>query len=299
MIKNVCTEKVSSKMPFLKAPSKVFLMNPYVELMRPYNGILAILGIIIGAIVGMSLSAPLSGIIFAIIVAFLVNGAGNVINDYFDVEIDKINRPKRPIPSGKVKRQNALNYFILLTAISLVLSYFVSLHFLYMAIANSIVSFVYSWKLKKTPFIGNVAVSWLAASTFMAGALIAHTFYSLAPAVMILALIAFLGTLSREIFKDMEDVEGDKKAGAKTLPIAIGGKKAGIVAVAITIIAILSLLLPVYYALFDAFYYIGMVPAAVICLAAIAKMKNPHKSQKMLKISMYFVFLGFILGTFL
>jgi len=273
-------------------------MNPYLELLRPYNGVLAIFGVIIGAIVGAPLLLSVS-ILIAIIVAFLINGAGNTINDYFDYEIDKINRPKRPIPSGRIKRSMVLNYFILLIIVSLIFSYFVSVHFFYLAIINSIVSFVYSWKLKGTPLIGNIAVSWLAASTFLAGALIASDFYSLNMSVIILASLAFLATLSREIFKDVEDVKGDKTAGIKTLPLVMGEPKSSIFASIILIIGILSLLLPVYYNLFSIFYYIGMVPAVLICLAALRYMKNAHKAQKMIKIAMYFVFLGFILGTLL
>ena len=196
-------------------------MNAYVELLRPNNGILAVLGIILGYIVAASFTAGSVQIIFAIIVAFLINGAGNVINDYFDHKIDEINRPRGPIPSGRASRGNVLVYFIVLIAVGIVLSYLVSVYFFYLAIINSIVSFVYSWKLKGTPLIGNITVSWLAASTFLGGALILYSFYSIPYPVVILASIAFLATLSREIFKDAEDVEGDKKFGAKTLPIAV------------------------------------------------------------------------------
>ncbi len=271
-------------------------MNPYIELLRPYNGVLAILGILIGAIVGAALTSTIP-ITLAVIVAFLINGAGNVINDYFDYEIDRINRPKRTIPSGRVKRSSVLNYFLLLILVSLILAYFVSIYFFYIAVINSIVSFVYSWKLKETPIIGNIAVSWLAASTFLAGALIALG--SLNISVLVLASLAFLATLSREIFKDIEDAKGDSTAKIKTLPLVIGETKAAIVASIVLIVGILSLVMPVYYKLFSVFYYIGMIPAVLICMAAIRYMKNAHKAQKFIKISMYFVFLGFILGTIL
>lgn len=274
-------------------------MNPYIELLRPYNGVLAILGVIIGAVVASVQFSAISAIVLAILVSFLINGAGNTINDYFDYKIDKINRPRRPISSGRVKRSIVRNYFFALVVVSLALSYFVSAHFLYIAIINSVVSYVYSWKLKGTPLIGNIAVSWLAASTFLAGALIASTFYSLPAAVVILAAIAFLGTLSREIFKDVEDVKGDKTANIRTLPLIIGEKKASIIAAIALVTAILSLSLPVYYNLFSYFYYAGMVPAVLICIYAITKMSKARRAQKMIKIAMYFVFLGFVLGTIL
>ena len=85
-------------------------MSVYLEMMRPNNGVLAILGILIGAIVAGTFSVSYV-ILFALVVSFLINSAGNVINDYFDHAIDKINRPKRPIPSGRVKRNGALSFF--------------------------------------------------------------------------------------------------------------------------------------------------------------------------------------------
>src|SRR3989338_4204760 len=132
---------------------QAFQMNAYLELLRPYNGILAILGIILGYIVAASFTASAIHIVFAIIVAFLISGAGNVVNDYFDHKIDEVNRPRRPIPSGRASRKSAMVYFIVLIAVSLVMSYFVSREFLYLAAINSLVSFVYSWKLKGTPLV--------------------------------------------------------------------------------------------------------------------------------------------------
>lgn len=280
----------------LKPLTKAFLMNAYLELLRPYNGILAILGIVLGYIVAASFTASAAQLALAIIVAFLINGAGNVINDYFDHKIDEVNRPRRPIPSGRASRKGALAYFFTLIAVSLAISYFVSMQFLYLAALNSLVSFVYSWKLKGTPLIGNIAVSWLAASTFIGGAFI--VFATIPLAVIILALTAFLATLSREIFKDAEDVEGDKKFGAKTLPIAIGAGKATGLASLVLLLAIAALFIPAYMGMFRIYYFIGIIPAILICLFAIRKMKKPHKAQKLVKMAMYFVFLGFVLGTF-
>src|SRR3989338_20754 len=278
-------------------------MNAYLELLRLNNGILAILGIIIGAIVADAFLPSMSlQIVIAIIAAFLINGAGNVINDYFDHKIDKVNRPNRPIPSGRVRRKNVAVYFVVLIAASLALAYFVSRDFLYLAAINSLVSLVYSWKLKGMPLIGNLTVSWLAGSTFIGGALIVHPFAALPSSFLLfsslfLTSIGFSGTLSRKIFKDIEDVKGDKEGGAKTLPIAAGEKAARIAASAVLVIGILSLLIPLYVSMFSMFYYIGIVPAIAICLTAMVK--PAKKSQKLIKIAMYFIFLGFVLGTVL
>ncbi|MFH0949266.1 MAG: UbiA family prenyltransferase [Candidatus Aenigmatarchaeota archaeon] len=267
-------------------------MNHYIQIIRPSVCVLSILGIIVGGIVTGVIFNPL--IILAAIAAFLITGAGNVINDYFDFEIDKTNAPSRPIPSGRMERKRALQYFLLINIIGLAISFLVNWQFFVIAIVNTIVLYVYSWKFKKALLIGNIAVSWLAASTFIAAGLISQ---SLPISIIVLSLISFLGTLSREIVKDIEDVKGDRQYKAKTLPIVIGEHKSEIIASIVLLVAVISLFVPI--TLFSNFYFIGMVPAVVVCIAAIIYIKNAHKSQKLIKFAMYFVFLGFILGSVL
>ncbi len=270
-------------------------MNPYINIIRPNVCILSVIGMIVGAIVANVILNPL--IILAIIVAFLITGAGNVINDYFDYKIDRINRPTRPIPSGKITRHQALVYYSLLSAIGIVISYFVSVQFLAIAVFNVVVLSVYSWKLKSTALVGNVAVAYLAASNFLAAGLIAGTFSSLSLPILAFFGISFLGTLSREIVKDIEDTEGDRKLGARTLPIITGEKLSRILSNIILLLAVISLSVPVYAGLFSAPYFIGAVPAVIISLYSMTR--KPAKAQKLIKISMYFVMLGFILGSLL
>lgn len=79
-------------------------MNPYVEIIRPGNVIMAIIAVILVAILAKSVDIP---IILAMLAVFFAMSAGNVINDYFDYKIDLINKPQRPIPSGRISLDNA------------------------------------------------------------------------------------------------------------------------------------------------------------------------------------------------
>ena len=81
-------------------------MNPYLEITRPTVCILSVLGLIIGALVAGTL-AVFPVLILAIIAAFLICASGDVINDYVDYEIDKINAPGRPLPSGRMSKRAA------------------------------------------------------------------------------------------------------------------------------------------------------------------------------------------------
>ena len=94
-----------------------------------------------------------------------------VINDYYDYEIDKINRPKRPLPSGKISKKNALIYAVILFTIANIIALYLNFYMLGLALFNTFIAFVYSWKLKKRLLMGNVLVSWLVASTFFFGSL--------------------------------------------------------------------------------------------------------------------------------
>ena len=86
-------------------------MNPYIEILRPGNVIMAMIAIILVAIVAHSISIP---IILAMLAVFFEISAGNVINDYFDYKIDLINKPERPIPSGRIGLKTARNYAYIL-----------------------------------------------------------------------------------------------------------------------------------------------------------------------------------------
>ncbi len=271
-------------------------MKQYISILRPSVCVLSMLGIFAGSLITHALfEAPLL-VFFAILAAFFITGSGDILNDYFDYEIDRINAPHRPIPSGKISRKSALVYAIIINLIGLVFAVMVSPDFLLIALINTSVLSLYAWKLKRYAFIGNVSVSYLSTSTFIASGLITGNFASLwSSPIFILALISFFGTLGREIFKDIEDVKGDKKIGAKTLPIIWGENPSKLLGYAFLYIACLLLFLPLYLNIFGFSYMIGIIPALVLCLYAWKT--PPAKTQRLIKLSMYLVLVGFVMGS--
>ena len=174
---------------------------------------------------------------------FLITGAGNVVNDYYDREIDAVNRPKRPIPSGRISPKSALNYSLVLFAAGCLLASLVNQLCLLVAAFNSVILFFYARNLKTTPLAGNLCVAYLTGSTFLFGGATAGQVGLLANKVPF--LLSFLATMSREIAKDIEDVEGDRLGGAKTLPILAGEKLSAALAAAFGLAAVgLSFLAP-------------------------------------------------------
>ena len=215
------------------------MMLSFVKILRPMNGLMAAFAVLISAfIVGLPFSYEL---ILALFVVFLVSGGGMVINDYFDYEIDKINKPKRPIPSKKISRNGALIYSIVLFSLGNIIAVFLSQILLLFTIFNTIIMIVYSWKLKKIPLMGNITVSWLAASTFLYGSFLKGV---LTVNIVILFMMAFTVNVGREIVKTIEDVKGDKKVKARTLPLVFGEQIAGWIAVFFIFLGVLVSPLP-------------------------------------------------------
>src|SRR3989344_737409 len=98
-------------------------MNPYILILRPLNGIMSIIAVYVGTLVAGALLVPSLNLLLGMLVVFLVSGAGMIINDIFDIEIDRVNKPERPLPSGRITKKKAWAYSILLFIIGNVIAY--------------------------------------------------------------------------------------------------------------------------------------------------------------------------------
>lgn len=280
-------------------------MNPYIEILRPGNAIMGAIVVILIAIIDRSFNLP---IILAILTVFFETAAGNVINDYFDYQIDLINKPERPIPSGRISLKNGRNYgyllFLLGTACGFLISFLTGnwIPFLIVLFAD-VVLYLYAYKLKSTPLIGNLAVGFMTGFGFVfAGFCLNHP--TIISTSIYLGFFAFVMTTARELVKDIEDMEGDKSEGAKTLPILYGEKITSILAFILIIVDCGLCPLLYYYHVFS-FYYLIVITIAVILFiySAILIIRNQDrdtasKVSKYLKIGMLIAFVAFIFGSF-
>lgn len=188
----------------------------YVELARPLNGIIAFISAWLGGMFASQGNVENLADIRLLLVsvaALVVISAGNAINDYCDYDIDRINRPRRPLPSGRIQRRNALIFAIVLTVIGIYLGTLINRNATAIAILVSVALISYAFWLKRTPLVGNLVVSGLTGLTFIAGGIAIDSVQG----TLIPAIFAFLFTTAREIVKDLEDTEGDLKNNAKTL----------------------------------------------------------------------------------
>lgn len=204
-------------------------MFPYIVLMRPLNSLMAILAVVCGGVIVAGTSLALGPLLLAVLAAFLITGAGNAINDYADVEADKINRPKRPIPSGKVSSRHALAFTVALFLVGILLTGFLNSVAFIIAVVNALLLVGYSLWFQNKLLVGNVVVSYLVGSTFLFGGAALATSVSGLLIAGLLTLLAFFANLSREIVKDMEDVEGDRASFLKRMKAkakaSLGGER--------------------------------------------------------------------------
>ena len=279
-------------------------MNPYIEILRPGNALMGAISIILVALIDKTISIP---VILAMLTVFFETAAGNVINDYFDYKIDLINKPKRPIPSGRISLENGRNYGYLLFAAGTMCGFLISyitnnwIPFGIVLFAD-VVLYLYAYTLKTTPLLGNLTVGFMTGFGFVFGGFSINN-PSIIMTSLFLGFFAFVMTTAREIVKDIEDIEGDKADCAKTLPILIGEKKPAILAAVLIIIDSALCPLLYYYHIFGILYLVVIAIAVILFIySAILILKSQERAvaakvSKNLKIGMLITFVAFVFGS--
>jgi geranylgeranylglycerol-phosphate geranylgeranyltransferase len=249
------------------------------------------------AIIGLAVAGGLEpwATVLIFLTVFLITGAGNAINDYYDREIDAINRPMRPIPSGRISARAAFNYSLALFAVGCLLAGLVNQICLAVAAFNSALLFLYARSLKATPLAGNVCVAFLTGSTFLFGGAAAGLPGLFANQVPF--LLSFLVSMSREIAKDIEDMAGDRAGGAKTLPILAGERASAALAAVFALAAVVL----GFFAPFGRAYLAIVIVADLFFLLSVHKIARGDATgaQKALKKGMAVALLAFMAAAML
>jgi geranylgeranylglycerol-phosphate geranylgeranyltransferase len=229
---------------------------------RPLNAVVAGIAVIVAYLIATGTIIPEVLLLFVVVI--LVTAAGNVINDYFDVEIDRVNRPDRPIPSGQVTLPAARAFAIVLFLAGILLCLLTNALCITIAVFNTILLIAYAARLKRTPLFGNIAVSYLAGSMFLFGGALSGM--SGLIHVIPFAVMTFFAMLARELVKDAEDVEGDRASGAETVPIRFGIRKTVLLALICAILGAGSSLVP--YLWWGTWYACGILIVDGILIGA-------------------------------
>ncbi len=203
--------------------SLVSVLRDYYKLVRFEHAIMLAIAVIIAEIITLGWIPPLETIFFlSMLVPIFAEMGSFALNDYFDVEVDRINGMfERPLVKGTIAPRTALYLSALFFAISIIAGFLINEAAFIIALFFNAFAIAYNWKLKDLPLIGNLFIATTMAIPFIFGGYV----YSASPPPVIwdIALLGFIAGLAREIVKSVEDMKGDIKARkSKTLPVLIG-----------------------------------------------------------------------------
>lgn len=255
------------------------------SIFRPVTSIIASLSGVLGVIIGGGLCYPEMIMVFLAILVFCFGGFA--LNDYYDMEIDRIAHPERVLPSGKLSPRKAFIAGLTFLLLSPVISFFIN--YLCFSISLLAVALMLSYEkwFKYTP-TGNFLIALLASLTFIfGGGAVGKT-----EKPLFLSAIVFFFILGREILMDIQDMEGDLKRKRKTLPIAVGRRRAKAIALLFIFIAISISILP--YKMMGKYYLPLVMTANSLFIFAIL---SGYKLRELTRLGMLIALLAFLVGS--
>lgn len=270
-----------------------------ISIIRPLNCLITFFTIVVACFICAE-SLNYKMFLLAGFAGALVNAGGNIINDYFDIETDKINRPNRPLPSGNMLLKTALSLYLYTTLFAFIIVYNINVIAFSIVVATSVMLFLYSYKLKGIPLVGNIVVSFITGFAFLFGSVVVENIYC----GIIPAVFAFLISLMRELVKDIEDIEGDKSIGISTYPIKYGVDSAvkliSIIGVLLMISTTIPFLLKIYnwyYFIFVSLFVNGILIFIIRELKKNTSQDGLRKVSNLLKLGMVFGVIAIFIGA--
>lgn len=276
-----------------------------VRLIRPINCVMMGFAVFVGVILAnpVFLNSLLVNILFGFGTGFMLTAAAMIINDYYDREIDEINEPSRPIPSGLITTNEALLLFFSVSMVGFIFAFFTSLLCLIVSSISWVIVVAYVTFGKRTGLPGNFLVSICVAIPFIYGSVI--VFDEIVFSVLIFAVMAFLSNTGREITKGIVDVEGDNKEEVKTVAVRYGSKIAAMVAVLFYILAVLLTPIPLVLGLVSLWFIpfiivtdVAFLISSVLLLKDYSR-ENARKIKKIILICFGLGLLSFLVGVLL
>lgn len=232
-------------------------LGAYLTLVRVPNCLMIGLAVIVGEAIALGSLPSFSQAAYGFLTASLLLAGTMVLNDIRDVQIDRVNTPDRPIPSGRIGIREAYGLSIVLSSLAIVSSAMLGDLTLLTALVALVLMAYYNTHGKKTGLLGNAVVSFNVALPFLFGGLAVN---NLRPLLFIFFLLAFLANMAREVAKGITDIAGDNAKGVRTVAVSMGSKPAARIAASLFAVAVLLSLVPPLSQWVSPYYY----PAVLI-----------------------------------
>jgi geranylgeranylglycerol-phosphate geranylgeranyltransferase len=228
--------------------------------------------IIAGEIIALGNIPPYKEMILGFLTGFFISSSAMIVNDHFDLEVDKINAPHRPLPMGLI----SFNEVVFLATITSIAGLFISGLLggltLVIAIVFWLMAFLYNWRLKETGLPGNLMVSASAFIPFIYGGVAVGIYFN--PILWFFSIMAFLTNLGEEIISDVMDEMGDQKRNAKTVVRIWGRRAATYLSGLLFLVVILITFVP---------YVLGWLGTVYLILVTIADVVLAFSAFKLLR----------------
>jgi geranylgeranylglycerol-phosphate geranylgeranyltransferase len=260
--------------------------------------------VIVGAFVSKAPSLNFQNLFLGFATGFSIFAYSMVINDIYDIEVDRVNQPNRPLPSGRMTTRGAVSLSIFMLAIGVIASILTGLLLaIIVALAYAFLSWVYNHKAKKYGLVGNAIVASSLAIPFIYGGVIAlgEILNSL---LLFMALTSFLAGVGREVVKAMADTAGDSKRGVRSVAIARGLRLASVVGAVFFLAAVFTSIAPVIEGFANLIYRVGVLtPDIIFIYLAVSILRRPasdnaHSVKKKALYGMLIGLIVFIGGAF-
>lgn len=265
-------------------------------LTRPINSVMVGFAVI----VGISITAPNQLLTYlpllGFFTGFLISSYSMVVNDLYDLEVDKINNLDRPIAQGRIQPRTAITFAIILLLLGILSSIVIGLNTFIIASVFAFIAWIYNYKGKKIMFIGNMMVAASVAIPYIYGGAIVEMIYN--SLLWFLALTSFLAATGREIVKTISDVEGDAVRNVKSIAIIYGSKNTAIIGAIFFIGAVSSTILPIIINQVGIiFTTLILIPDALFIYAAIKIVRDHSKNGSLLikKLALIGMIIGMII----
>ncbi len=272
------------------------------QIFRPELPLAAGICVVIGEVLALGAFPPLRALGLGFACGFFLSGSALITNDYFDLEVDRVNAPQRPLPAGLLSPAEAMVLGIFAAFIGLAAAWALNPFALVLSIIIWVMGFLYNWKLKSAGLWGNFIVSASVGVTFILGGIAVGQVWN--KIVWLFGLIAFTFDLAEEIAGDAMDAEGDRKRASKSIAI-VRGKQAAlrISAVLFGLVVILTFL-PVLWGDLGLVYLIPILLTdllIVLFVVNLLRSQTPVEGRRWMRwlyLSATAGFLAFLIGSF-
>jgi len=248
------------------------------RLFRPELPFAAGICVVTGEIVALGRFPSFRQLLLGFLCGFFLSGAALILNDLFDLEVDKVNAPERPLPSGAVSKGDVIALTVFATLAGLVAAYVISLPALLLSIIFWWIGFLYNWKFKQSGLIGNLIVAVSVAVTFVIGGIAVGDPWN--RLVWFFALIAFLIDFGEEIAGDAMDIEGDRLRGSRSIAIVMGRHIALRVSASVFILTAILGFVPIVFGWLNVGYLSSIIILGGVVAYNAVRLVNSETSEE-------------------